>query len=201
MRRWLRVVGWLLFSTCNLANAQNILVLGDSISASFGMDSQQGWVSLLEKRLDQEGISATVVNASISGETSAGGLSRLPSLLSTHQPRWLILELGGNDGLRGTPLLQVQQNLSTMIRHAQQSGAKVLLLGMQLPPNYGPRYGQGFADLYPRLAKRHDILLVPFFLEGVGGVSAMMQGDGIHPTVQAQPILLENVWTVLKEHL
>ncbi|CAD5108760.1 arylesterase [Zestomonas carbonaria] len=180
------------------ALAGTVLVVGDSISAALGLDTAQGWVALLEKRLEEEGFDHRVVNASISGDTSAGGLSRLPGLLETHRPELVILELGGNDGLRGQPPAQLQQNLATMIDRATASGAKVLLLGMRLPPNYGDRYNRAFEGVYSRLAEEKQVPLVPFFLDGVGGVPGMMQPDGIHPTVKAQPRLLENVWPALK---
>jgi acyl-CoA thioesterase-1 len=142
-----------------------------------------------------------VVNASISGDTSAGGAARLPRLLAEHQPNLVILELGGNDGLRGQAPAQLQQNLASMIKQAQKAGAKVLLLGMRLPPNYGVRYTTAFAQVFASLAQEQQVALVPFFLEGVGGVPAMMQRDGIHPAAAAQPLLLENLWPVLKSLL
>nr|WP_298107656.1 arylesterase [uncultured Pseudomonas sp.] len=180
------------------ALAGTVLVLGDSISAAFGLDTRQGWVALLEKRLAEQGSSHRVVNASITGDTSAGGAARLPRLLAEHRPDWVILGLGGNDGLRGLPPAQLQQNLAAMIDKAQASGAQVVLLGMLLPPNYGVRYTTAFARVYTALAEEKDVALVPFFLEGVGGVPTMMQNDGIHPALKAQPVLLENVWPVLK---
>lgn len=180
------------------AMAGNVLVVGDSISAAFGMDTRQGWVALLEKRLAEGGFTQQVVNASISGDTSAGGLARLPTLLAQHQPELVIIELGGNDGLRGQAPGQLQQNLAAMVDRSRAAGAKVLLLGMQLPPNYGQRYTRAFAAVYENLATEKQIPLVPFFLEGVGGVAGMIQADGIHPTVSAQPRLLDNVWPQLQ---
>ncbi len=176
------------------ALAGPILVVGDSISAAFGLDTASGWVAKLEKRLREEGYAHPVVNASISGDTSAGGLSRLPGLLREHAPEVVIIELGGNDGLRGMPPRQLQQNLASMVRLAEASGARVLLLGMQIPPNYGRRYTEAFAAVFAAVAAEHDIALVPFLLEGVGGVPGMMQADGIHPTAAAQQRLLDNVW-------
>jgi len=176
-------------------------VVGDSISAGFGLDSAEGWVTLLEQRLEQEGLAQPVINASISGDTSAGGLSRLPALLKTHQPAVVIIELGGNDGLRGQSPAELQQNLARMIKLAKNSGARVLLLGMRLPPNYGKRYTQSFAGVYADVAEQQQIAFVPFFLEGVGGVDGMMQADGIHPTASAQPRLLENLWPLLRPML
>jgi acyl-CoA thioesterase-1 len=180
------------------ALADTVLVVGDSISAAFGLDTRQGWVSLLEKRLAEQGFEHRVVNASISGDTSAGGAARLPRLLAEHQPDLVIIELGGNDGLRGLPPAQLQQNLAAMVEASRDSGARVLLLGMLLPPNYGARYTTAFAEVFSRLAEEQQIPLVPFFLEGVGGVPEMMQADGLHPTAQAQPVLLENLWPTLK---
>ena len=180
------------------AAAGTVLIVGDSISAAFGLDTRQGWVSLLEQRLKSEGFTDKVVNASISGDTSAGGQARLPALLAEHKPELVILELGGNDGLRGQPPAQLQQNLASMIDSSRASGAKVLLLGMQLPPNYGARYTKAFAEVYSNLAEEKKIPLVPFFLEGVGGIPELMQADGIHPAAVAQGKLLENVWPTLK---
>lgn len=180
------------------AVAGTLLVVGDSISAAFGLDSRQGWVALLEKRLSEEGFEHSVVNASISGDTSAGGAARLSALLAEHKPELVIIELGGNDGLRGQPPAQLQQNLASMIDKSQSAGADVLLLGMRLPPNYGARYTTSFAQVFADLAEQKKVPLVPFFLEGVGGVPGMMQADGIHPTESAQAVLLENVWPTLK---
>jgi len=179
------------------ALAGGLLVVGDSISAGFGLDSSAGWVSLLEQRLNQEGLARPVINASISGDTSTGGLSRLPALLKTHQPAVVIIELGGNDGLRGQSPAQLQQNLAHMVKLSKNAGARVLLLGMRLPPNYGKRYTRSFEGVYADVAEQQQIAFVPFFLEGVGGVEGMMQADGIHPTASAQPRLLENLWPLL----
>jgi acyl-CoA thioesterase I len=180
------------------AMAGSVLVVGDSISAAFGMDTRQGWVALLEERLAEGGFPQSVINASISGDTSAGGLARLPTLLAQHQPELVIIELGGNDGLRGQAPAQLQQNLAAMVDRSRAAGAKVLLLGMQLPPNYGQRYTRAFAAVYANLAAEKQVPLVPFFLEGVGGVAGMIQADGIHPTVSAQQRLLDNVWPQLQ---
>ncbi|MCY1272513.1 Esterase TesA [compost metagenome] len=195
--RWL-VGALLLLLWAQGALAGTVLVVGDSISAALGLDTAQGWVALLEKRLKNEGFDYRVVNASISGDTSAGGLSRLPTLLAEHRPDLVILELGGNDGLRGQPPAQLQQNLATMIDRSAASGAKVLLLGMRLPPNYGARYNRAFESVFTQLAEDRQVPLVPFFLDGVGGVPTLMQADGIHPNAQAQPRLLDNLWPVLK---
>lgn len=183
------------------ALAGNVLVVGDSISAAFGLDTRVGWVALLEKRLAEGGFGRPVINASISGDTSAGGLARLPALLAQHRPELVIIELGGNDGLRGQAPAQLQQNLAAMIDRSREAGAKVLLLGMQLPPNYGQRYTRAFAEVYVRLAEQKQVPLVPFFLQGVGGVADMVQADGIHPTQAAQPRLLDNVWPILQPML
>lgn len=180
------------------AMAGTVLVVGDSISAAFGLDTRVGWVALLEKRLTDEGFDHRVVNASISGDTSAGGLARLPALLEQHRPQWVILELGGNDGLRGQPPAQLQQNLASMVDQSRAAGAEVVLLGMQLPPNYGARYTGAFAQVFSTLAEEKKLPLVPFFLDGVGGVDGMMQADGLHPALGAQPRLLDNVWPTLK---
>lgn len=197
----LRWIGLALLLLAAPLRAEVWLVVGDSISAAFGLDTTQGWVALLQKRLDQQGKRIQVVNASISGDTSAGGLARLPALLAEHRPALVMIELGGNDGLRGTPLAQLQQNLADMIAASQASGAQVLLLGMRLPPNYGKRYTEGFAGVYEQLADAYKVPLLPFFLDGVGGVPGLMQADGIHPTAAAQPRLLDNIWPLLEARL
>lgn len=175
-----------------------ILVLGDSLSAAYGMETQEGWVTLLEQRLDREGYPHRVVNASISGETSLGGRHRLAELLAAHAPAVLVLELGGNDGLRGLPLTALQDNLRGMARMAREAGARVLLTGMQIPPNLGPMYTERFAAIYPELAREMDLPLIPFLLEGVAGHAALMQDDALHASPAAQPRLLENVWGPLE---
>ena len=198
MRVWFVSAALALMCMAQNAAAGTILIVGDSISAGFGLDTRLGWVSLLEQRLEREGHDDRVVNASISGDTSAGGQARLPALLTEHKPDVVIVELGGNDGLRGQPPAQLQQNLAAMIDAAKTAGAKVLLLGMQLPPNYGVRYTEAFARVYTQLADEKQIALVPFFLEGVGGNPQWMQADGLHPAAAAQKRLLDNVWPVLK---
>ncbi|WP_322977626.1 arylesterase [Pseudomonas sp. C11] len=198
MRAWWLSGALTLLFWAQGAWAGTLLVVGDSISAAFGLDSRQGWVALLEKRLQDEGFDHQVINASISGDTSSGGLARLPALLAEHQPQVVIIELGGNDGLRGQPPMQLQQNLALMVEKSQQAGAKVLLLGMKLPPNYGVRYTTAFAQVFSDVAQAKQVALVPFFLEGVGGVPGMMQADGIHPNITAQPLLLENAWPALQ---
>jgi len=198
MRVWWLSAGLALFCLAQGAAAGTLLVVGDSISAGFGLDSRQGWVALLQQRLEEEGYDDQVVNASISGDTSAGGQARLPALLAEHKPSLVVLELGGNDGLRGQPPEQLQQNLASMIDRSRDAGAKVVLLGMRLPPNYGVRYTTAFAQVYEQLAAQKQVPLVPFFLEGVGGVAQMMQADGIHPAQGAQQRLLENAWPAIK---
>lgn len=183
------------------AHADRVLIVGDSISAGFGIPLQASWVALFEKQLQQQVPSAVVVNASISGDTTSGGRARLPNLLSQHQPSLVVIELGGNDGLRGTPLTVIRQNLTFMVEQAQASGATVLLAGMQIPPNYGARYSDGFAQLFSELAEQYNTLLVPFILEGIGGVDGMMQADGIHPTAEAQDIMREHVWQAIQPWL
>lgn len=193
--------GVLLYLLSWPALAQNILLVGDSISAAFGLEMQQGWVALLEQRLAQENYPHRVVNASVSGDTTAGGLARLPRLLEEVQPGLVIIELGGNDGLRALPLVNMQQNLSAMASLSRQAGAEVILLGMQIPPNYGPRYADGFARVFRDVAEEHGVVLVPFLLDGVGGVDAMMQSDGVHPAAAAQPLLLDNAWPAIRQWL
>jgi acyl-CoA thioesterase-1 len=177
-----------------------ILVVGDSLSAEYGLARGRGWVALLEQRLAREKIAATVVNASISGDTTSGGRSRLPALLKQHRPTHVVIELGGNDALRGLPLEMTRDNLAQMARSARAAGARVLLLGMQVPPNYGRRYGDDFAALFGTVAKAEQAALVPFLLEGVANApnaEALFQPDRIHPTEQAHPVMLANVWPVL----
>jgi acyl-CoA thioesterase-1 len=180
------------------ANPPKLLVLGDSISAGYGIRIEEGWVALLESRLRDQGYGYHVVNASVSGETTAGGLARLPRALKLHKPGVVILELGGNDGLRGLPLSVIRRNLERMILAARSSGAKVLLVGMRLPSNYGPQYVSGFFANYQELARRYATPFVPFIMEGVALDGRLMQLDGIHPTAAAQRRLLDNVWPVLK---
>lgn len=198
MRKWLRSGVLVLLCWTQGAAAGTLLVVGDSISAAFGLETSQGWVHLLQQRLDTEGIDHQVVNASISGDTSAGGLARLPTLLEEHAPEVVILELGGNDGLRGQSPAQLKDNLEAMIEQSREAGAEVLLLGMRLPPNLGQRYTTAFAQVFDTLAEDNKLPYVPFFLEGVGGVEGMMQPDRIHPTAGAQQRLLDNVWPVLE---
>lgn len=176
---------------------QSILVMGDSISAGFGIDKEQGWVNLLITRLNTLETPYKVINASISGETSRGGANRIKPLLKQHNPDLVIIELGGNDGLRGSPIKVITKNLDYMIQQSQNSGAKVLLLGMQIPPNYGETYSRLFAEQYQKLAVKNNVLLVPFFLGSIAVKPGMMQADGIHPTAQAQPLMMESIWKFL----
>ncbi|HET8902632.1 MAG TPA: arylesterase [Saccharospirillum sp.] len=181
--------------------ANTLLVMGDSLSAGYGMPPEATWVTLMEQQLDQGDTDYDVINASISGETSRGGLERLPALLDQYEPDVVILELGANDGLRGFQIPQITRNLSEMIRMAQQSGATVILLGIRLPPNFGSRYTEPFFEQYASLADEHEVLYLPFMLEGVAQYRELMQEDGLHPTDEAQPIILDNVWPLVQEAL
>ncbi len=174
-----------------------ILVLGDSLSAAYGLPAKSGWVTLLEERLSQRKFNYRVVNASVSGETSAGGASRIRGLLRQHRPEILILALGANDGLRGLPTAQLEANLETMIRAARQGEVKVLLAGMRMPPNFGPAYTRQFMAVYADLARRYRTAFVPFLLEGFADRPEYFLADGIHPNAAAQPLILERVWTAL----
>jgi acyl-CoA thioesterase-1 len=186
------------------AAAPVILVVGDSMSSEYGLKRGSGWVALLEQRLAREKVAAKVVNASVSGDTTSGGRSRLALLLKQHKPTHVVLELGGNDALRGLPLSMTEGNLSAMTQAAQQAGAKVLLVGMQVPPNYGKDYGQRFAALFEKVAKQHKAAVVPFLLKGVADgpePTRLFQADRIHPLEEAQPRMLDNVWPELKKLL
>jgi acyl-CoA thioesterase-1 len=187
-----------LSASAQAANSRTIVVLGDSLSAGYGISVQEGWVNLLAKRLASEGYGYEVVNASVTGETTQGGVSRLPRVLERHKPQVVVIELGGNDGLRGLPLTALRDNLQRAIKLAQASGAKVLLVGMMIPPNYGPRYAQEFRDVFANLARSNAIPLVPFLLDEVALKSEFMQDDGIHANARGQPRMLENVWPRLK---
>lgn len=179
------------------SRGHSLLVMGDSLSAAYGLKVEQGWVSLLAKRLEHEGSTWRVVNASISGETTAGGVSRIANELKQHGPGLVIIELGANDGLRGLPLEIALANLDKMIQASKSSGARVLLLGMHIPPNYGPDYTQAFHAMYADLAKRHDVALLPFLMEPIAANRDNYLDDNLHPTAAAQPALLAHVWTVL----
>ena len=180
------------------AYSKTIVVLGDSISAAYGMEARQGWVKLLSNRLLEQYPHYRVVNASVSGETTGGGMTRLPKILALHQPDILVLELGGNDGLRGYPINRIKSNLSSMISASEATGSSVLLIGMVLPPNYGRRYTKAFEDLFKDLADQNNLPFVPFLLEGTTTDQTLIQRDGIHPTVAAQPRLLDDIWPALE---
>ena len=201
-RVWLaHCSGLLLASAVRAASPQKILVVGDSLSAEYGLARGTGWVALLAARLAQRQIDASVVNASISGDTTSGGRSRLAALLAQHRPTLVILELGGNDALRGLPLEQTRANLQAMAQAARKAGARVLVVGMQVPPNYGKRYGDDFAAIFANVARSEKAALVPFLLEGVADVPDAVdrfQPDRIHPKQTAHPLMLDNVWAVLE---
>lgn len=175
-----------------------ILVLGDSLSAGRGISVEDSWVSLLQRKLDSQGYGYRVVNASVSGDTTGGGLARLPRALALHQPDILIIELGGNDGLRGTSIEEIRLNLARAIETGLEAGSRVVLAGMQMPPNYGEQYAGGFRRLYPDLAAHYDVTFIPFLLEGVALDPALMQADGFHPNAAGQPGILANVWAALE---
>ena len=178
-----------------------ILVMGDSISAAYGIQRTAGWVALLDQRLGELEAGWQVVNASISGETTGGGLARLPNALAAHDPAIVIIELGGNDGLRGYPVAKIRNNLDQLVALAKADDRVVLLLGIQIPPNYGPRYTDAFAAMYLEIAERRNVAVIPFLLEKVALTPTLMQNDGIHPTAEAQPQLLETVWPALESLL
>jgi acyl-CoA thioesterase I len=180
---------------------QRILVLGDSISAAYGMSLEQGWVALLRGQLQEDHPDHEVINASISGDTTNGGLRRLPALLEQHSPNLVIIELGGNDGLRGFPLTALRSNLDKLVNLSVDHGARVILLPMEIPPNYGTRYTAGFRESYVKVAEATGSTLAPFLLEGVATNRELMQADGIHPNARAQPLLLNNVLPVVLEVL
>lgn len=182
-------------------NSPVILILGDSLSAAYKLSAEDGWGHLLVRRLEAKGFKYEVVNASISGATTNAGLQRMPSLLEKHKPKFVLLELGANDGLQGMPVAGITRNLESLIKQARHAGAEVILLGIQLPPNFGSRYTKPFFAQYSTLAKKYNLALVPFLLEGVAGKSEFMQADGLHPTAEAQPVVLENVWQVLEMQL
>ena len=185
----------LLISVVTLAKANpTILLMGDSLSAEYGLQRGSGWAKILERQLQQQGSQWTIYNASISGETSAGGLSRLPKLLEQEKPGIVFIELGANDALRGLSITQTESNLRKMIELSKKSGARVLLFGMQIPPNYGQSYAKQFQDLYPRLAAQEKVELIPFFLTGVATQRDLFQADNIHPNENAQMLLYKNVW-------
>jgi acyl-CoA thioesterase-1 len=180
------------------APQRSILIVGDSLSAAYGIAQARGWVALLGERLERERPDYSVVNASISGETSAGGRARLKDALERHRPAVVVLALGGNDGLRGLPVRQLKDNLSGMVQDAKAAGARVLLVGMKMPPNYGPDYAQAFEAAFAEAAKQHKVPLVPFLLEGFAEKPELFQPDRIHPTEAAQPLMMERIWKGLR---
>ncbi len=181
----------------SLAWGGSIVVMGDSLSAAYGIPKEQGWVALLEQRLDDNNLDYTVVNASISGETTHGGITRLPVILDQYKPQLVLLELGANDGLRGVPLPVIEANLNQLVSQSLAAGAQVLLLEMRIPPNYGPRYSEGFTELFSKVAEQQKVSMVPFFMASVVLQPELMQADGLHPNAQAQSALLEQVWPFL----
>lgn len=188
--------------TCSAAHAasgeRTLLVFGDSLSAAYGLQAEQGWVAQLQRRLQTQGYGYRVVNASVSGETTSGGRNRIARALAQHKPSLVLLELGANDGLRGLPVKETRENLGAIIDAIRRGGSKVLLLGIRIPPNYGPQYTQAFADVYAGLAAEKKAPLLPFLLEGIALDQRFMQPDGLHPNAQGQPLVLANVWPVLK---
>jgi acyl-CoA thioesterase-1 len=194
----LRSIVVLLFFLPAVCHAATVLVFGDSLSAGFGLRIEEAWPSLLQKRIAGEGFKQTVVNASVSGETTAGGRTRLPAALAQHKPVAVVIELGANDGLRGLPIAAMRDNLDAMTRMATEAGAKVVIVGMQLPPNYGPDYTKKFADSFPEVASKNKAALVPFLLEGFADRSNWFQADGLHPVAAAQPTIVETIWKGLK---
>jgi acyl-CoA thioesterase-1 len=185
--------------TCSAAASERtLLVFGDSLSAAYGLRTDQGWVALLQQRLQDQGYGYRVVNASVSGETTDGGRNRLVRALGQHRPDLVILELGANDGLRGLPVKDARANLAQMVDIIRSAHAKLLLVGIQIPPNYGPKYAQAFAAIYESLAREKRIPVVPFLLDGMALDAQYMQPDGMHPNAEGQPLVLENVWSRLK---
>ncbi|MDB6160614.1 MAG: Arylesterase [Gammaproteobacteria bacterium] len=205
MRTLSRIIGacalsigfWVIALQDAAAADRTILVFGDSLSAAYGLRPEQGWVALLDKRLRTQGYGYTVVNASISGETTSGGLQRLPRALELNKPQILILELGSNDALRGLPLGNAKDNLSKMVELGEKAGAKVLLVGMRIPPNYGPKYTADFVKMYADLSARYRAPLVPFLLESVALNGSRMQEDGLHPNALGEPAVLDTLWPQL----
>lgn len=195
------IVLLLLFVSAGRSVADTVLVLGDSLSAGFGIAIEEVWPSLLQDRLDEQGYGHRVVNASMSGETTGGGLSRLPRALELHGPTVVIVELGGNDGLRGLPIAEIRDNMTEIIEMIRAADSAVVLTGIEIPPNYGPIYTKKFRAIFRDLAETHEVPLIPFLLDGVALDATLMQPDGIHPTADAQPLILENVWRVLGPEL
>ena len=190
-------MGFVAWSLPAFATTPKILIYGDSLSAAYGIPQQQGWAALLKEKLAQEKLTYEVINASISGETTDSGLTRLASTLKQVKPSFIILELGANDGLRGLPINNMRDNLNAMIQLCKKSGIKVLLIGMRIPPNYGVKYTEAFSQTYVQLAKQHKVALVPFMLQSVAARPELIQSDGLHPNTLGQAIILENIWPEL----
>ncbi|HJS15848.1 arylesterase [Rheinheimera faecalis] len=191
MIRLIYVMLLVLSLTAAAVQAKTLLILGDSLSAGYGLSQQQSWVHLLQQKLDQQDSNWTLVNASISGETSGGGLARLPALLEQHKPDYVLIELGANDGLRGFPVPQLESNLNAMVTQINQQQSKAVLMQIRIPPNYGPRYTKLFTDLYPKISKEQQIPLWPFFMETIALKQQWMQADGLHPNLEAQPVIAD----------
>jgi acyl-CoA thioesterase-1 len=188
----------ILYCTAASAADSTVVVLGDSLSSGYGLGADSSWVALLEERLGEQAYGYAVVNASIAGDTTAGALARLPRLLETHDPAIVIIELGGNDGLRGTPVARLRANLAAIIEMVQAAGAQPVLAGIQIPPNYGAAYTEQFASTYPALAEEYQVPLIEFLMDGIALDPALMQADRIHPNADGQGPMLENVWLVLE---
>ena len=197
----LSFMGFVAWSMPTFATNPKILIYGDSLSAAYGIPQQQGWAALLKKKLAQENLKYEVVNASIGGETTDGGLMRLAGTIRQVKPTIIILELGANDGLRGLPIKNMRNNLSAMIQLCKKSGVNVLLIGMKIPPNYGVKYTEAFSQTYEQLAKQHKVALLPFMLENVAARPDLIQTDGLHPNALGQPVILENIWPELRKLL
>ena len=199
----LSLLGFNFVACANQAFAENskILVYGDSLSASYGVTQQQGWVAFLQKKLTENYYKYSVINASISGETTSGGLTRFANTLAKTKPNIVILELGANDGLRGLPVKEMADNLSKMITQSKKAKAKVLLVGMKIPPNYGPKYTESFSNTYPQLSQQYKVSLVPFMLENIAAKPNLIQDDGLHPNALGQPMMLDNIWPKLQQLL
>ena len=198
MLRILALIALSIFTTCAYSASKTVLVLGDSLSAEHGIERGSGWVALLGKKVKAEKLDSTIINASISGETTSGGLARLPALLNKHRPDIVVIELGANDGLRGLSLSATEGNLHSIIMTSKNAKAKVLVVGMRLPPNYGTDYAQNFFSMFGREAKQTQSSFVPFLLDGFAEKSEMFQADHLHPVASAQPIILSNIWPTLK---
>ena len=201
MQKIIAFIVLLLAATVNSTETPTILVFGDSLSAGYGIDVDRSWTTLLQARLEYEGYEHRVVNASISGETTEGGAARIEQAIANFDPALIILELGGNDGLRGIPSARMKGNLEKIISTSTMSGASVVLLGIRIPPNYGQRYTDAFEDVYRALAMQYDIPWIEFFMDGIALNDELMQDDGIHPNTAAQPILLDNAWPMISQAL